>query len=560
MRGYVRRLLSSKGYEVESVADGQAALEAVRKHQPDLVLSDVMMPHLDGFELLQALRDDPSTRTIPVILLSARAGEESRVEGLEHGADDYLIKPFSARELLARVHSQLELTCLRQTNEERVSGILNSLTEGFHLIDAAGCFAYFNTAARGMFAEQGIDPDALIGKHVFDAFPDARELPAACGLQRTLTECVPTVTEDFYMPWGRWFAARHYPTTDGGVSTFFQDITERKQAESLLLEQKHLMERIISGDPLDEILTELCLAVPKLNPRTRACVLLADGQHKRISGSITPDVVPEFGAALQNVPINDLCIGTCGEAMYSGKPIICADMTKDERWSKMWRDLCLSCGIFAGYSEPILGADGLPIALFVLCFAEPHQSDAWENEAPRSKLRGITALKHSELPEIVVRLPLPLHIPFDGLPVCPFPYRGHIIPVGPKLPAPQNPLHRRLSAKDLSRRDALDYLHNPARSHFRMRTAEQMDMILVRPNRVHFDRKPFRNLSSRLLDNRRHHLIEQRSSIFHGKDNVVMDLPRTVSALSNCFVPLVRHTPEGTRKDCPRSKLRGITS
>src|SRR6185437_12859372 len=108
--------------------------------------------------------------------------------------------------------------------------------------------------------------------------------------------------------------------------------------------------------------------------------------------------------------------------------------------------------------------------------------DLWAIEAPRSKLRGITELKHSELPEIVVRLPLPLHIPFDGLPVCPFPYRGHIIPVGPKLPAPQDPLHRRLSAKDLSRRDALEYLHNPARSHFRMRTAEQMDVILVRPN------------------------------------------------------------------------------
>src|SRR6185437_5475903 len=129
----------------------------------------------------------------------------------------------------------------------------------------------------------------------------------------------------------------------------------------------------------------------------------------------------------------------------------------------------------------------------------------FENEAPRSKLRGITELKHSELPEIVVRLPLPLHIPFDGLPVCPFPYRGHIIPVGPKLPAPQDPLHRRLSAKDLSRRDALEYLHNPARSHFRMRTAEQMDVILVRPNRFHFDRKPFRNLSSRLLANPRHY-------------------------------------------------------
>ena len=84
------------------------------------------------------------------------------------------------------------------------------------------------------------------------------------------------------------------------------------------------------------------------------------------------------------------------------------------------------------------------------------------NEAPRSKLRGIIELIHSELPEIFLRLPLPLHIPFDGLPVCPFPYRGHIVPIAPKLPAPQYPLHRRLSAKNLPRRDALEYLHNPA--------------------------------------------------------------------------------------------------
>ena len=93
-----------------------------------------------------------------------------------------------------------------------------------------------------------------------------------------------------------------------------------------------------------------------------------------------------------------------------------------------------------------------------------------------------------------------------------------------------------------------------------MRTAEQMDVILVRPNRFHLDRKPFRDLGRRLLDNRRHHLIQQRFPVFHGKDNMVVDLPRTVRSLSDCLVPLVRHTPEGTRKDYPRSKLRGITS
>jgi len=93
-----------------------------------------------------------------------------------------------------------------------------------------------------------------------------------------------------------------------------------------------------------------------------------------------------------------------------------------------------------------------------------------------------------------------------------------------------------------------------------MRTAEQMDVILVRPNRFHLDRKPFRDLGSRFLDNLRHHLIQQRLPVFHGKDNVVVDLPRTVCSLSDCLVPLVRQTPEGNRKDCPRSKLRRITS
>jgi hypothetical protein len=169
-------------------------------------------------------------------------------------------------------------------------------------------------------------------------------------------------------------------------------------------------------------------------------------------------------------------------------------------------------------------------------------------------------LPHSELPEIFLRLPLPLHIPFDNLPVCPFPYRSHIVPVGPKLPTPQDPLHRRLSAKNLARRDALEDLYTPAWSHFRMRTAEQVDVILVGPNGFHLDRKPFRNLNRRLPDNRRHHLIQQRLPGFHGKHKMVVDLPRTVRSLSNCLLPLVRHTPEGTRKDCPRSKLRGITS
>ena len=113
MRDYLARLLSTR-WRVEVAEDGQAALASARNQPPDLVLSDVMMPKLDGFGLLRELRAHPRTSHIPVVLLSARAGEEAVLEGLDTGADDYLVKPFAARELLARVQTHLDLANLRR--------------------------------------------------------------------------------------------------------------------------------------------------------------------------------------------------------------------------------------------------------------------------------------------------------------------------------------------------------------------------------------------------------------------------------------------------------------
>jgi signal transduction histidine kinase len=121
MREYVTRTLGAH-WTVEAVTDGERALAAVREHPPDVVVADVMMPNLDGFGLLRALRATPTTAGVPVLLLSARAGEEARVEGLDAGADDYLVKPFSARELVARVRVLLEhrslATALAAANQD----------------------------------------------------------------------------------------------------------------------------------------------------------------------------------------------------------------------------------------------------------------------------------------------------------------------------------------------------------------------------------------------------------------------------------------------------------
>ncbi|MGN9813558.1 ATP-binding protein [Micromonospora sp. BQ11] len=107
MRAYLVRLLTGQGWQVETVGDGQAALAAIHRDPPDLVLTDVMMPDVDGFELVRRLRDEPSTRTLPIVVLSARAGGDASIAGLDLGADDYVIKPFATAELIARVRAVL---------------------------------------------------------------------------------------------------------------------------------------------------------------------------------------------------------------------------------------------------------------------------------------------------------------------------------------------------------------------------------------------------------------------------------------------------------------------
>ena len=130
MRDYIVRLLGSR-HNCQAVADGDAALAAIRAQRPDLLLTDIMMPRLDGFGLIKAVREDAELRDMPIIVLSARAGEEARVEGLTAGADDYLVKPFSAREMIARIDGALAMARVRRTmgealrEEARLLEILN---------------------------------------------------------------------------------------------------------------------------------------------------------------------------------------------------------------------------------------------------------------------------------------------------------------------------------------------------------------------------------------------------------------------------------------------------
>ncbi|HLO47021.1 MAG TPA: response regulator, partial [Kamptonema sp.] len=247
MRDYVKRILS-KNYEVVAVRDGAAALAAIDKQLPDLVLTDVMMPVVDGFELLRQIRTEPRTKEIPVILLSARAGEESKIEGLETGADDYLIKPFSARELIARVRTTLEMALLRRESarrdrelraeaefaKERLEAVLASISDGFVVFDAQWRYTYVNDRIVEIL---GKSKEELLGKCIWDLFPDLVSTEYYPQLHRASQENASIQFEAFYPPWNRWYENRIYPLQDQ-LSMCVADITERKQAQEALRESE----------------------------------------------------------------------------------------------------------------------------------------------------------------------------------------------------------------------------------------------------------------------------------------------------------------------------------
>ncbi|MFW9262339.1 ATP-binding protein [Nostoc sp. CALU 546] len=265
MRDYVKRLLSQH-YEVESVSDGLTALNSVRGRVPDLVLTDVMMPGLDGFGLLQELRSDPQMQKIPIILLSARAGEEARVEGLEAGADDYLIKPFSARELLARVEAALKMARLRQEAMEReqelrieaevakahLETVIAGIQDQFFVLDRDWRYTFVNDQVTEIV---GFSKEELLGRIIWEVFPDMVNSEFYTQVQRAMSTtgyayAQQTVVqfEYFYPTWQRWLENRVYPFAEG-VSIFVTDISDRKQAEKALRESEEKFRNMADNAP-----------------------------------------------------------------------------------------------------------------------------------------------------------------------------------------------------------------------------------------------------------------------------------------------------------------------
>ncbi len=272
MRAYIGRLLGAH-WDVETVEDGNAAIEAIRRNRPDLVVTDAMMPGLDGFGLLQAIRKDPDLRDLPVIMLSARAGEEARIEGLDAGADYYLTKPFVARELVAQVNANLTLARVRseaardlRASEEALrrrttqfETLLNEAPLGVYLVDADFKIQAVNPTARPVF---GDIPDLIgrdFGEVIHILWPEEYAEEVVRLFRQTLETGEPFVAPE-HIEERRDRKVREYyewrinriplPADRYGVVCYFRDISAqvraRQQRELLINELNHRVKNTLA--------------------------------------------------------------------------------------------------------------------------------------------------------------------------------------------------------------------------------------------------------------------------------------------------------------------------
>ena len=258
MRAYIQRLLERR-FTIVTARDGQEALDYLRKSPVDLLLTDIMMPRLDGFALLSQIRADAALRDLPVVLLSAHAGDEAKIEGLDVGADDYLVKPFSARELLARVTTHLSLAKTRReahaavhVADRRFRVALESANIGFALLKSLRSpagelqdFEYVDLNSAGARLI-GRPLNELVGHRIGAVFPGVWNTPGLFDLYSSIVNSGDPKQMDVAADTigvGRWFqvAATRF---DDGLAVWFTDITDRQNITLALEKSRQELQRV----------------------------------------------------------------------------------------------------------------------------------------------------------------------------------------------------------------------------------------------------------------------------------------------------------------------------
>jgi PAS domain S-box-containing protein len=261
----------SDDYLVDTAGNGNEALLAVLRAKPALVVTDIVMPDMDGVELLKTLRQTPNTRSIPVLLISGRAADDYRIEGFEEGADGFLGKPYTERELRALIGSMLRSSRIRtdaagrearELAEQKAvlerATLLESITDAFFALDRQWRHTYVNQRALDYYNMKRAD---LLGRSLWEVFPDMQDTIFESQFRLALREQRSVAFEILAPVMERWLEVRAYPTPQG-LAVNFRDISRRKKAEAEL--QRALVELNAREEQLRESQLQLALEVDSM--------------------------------------------------------------------------------------------------------------------------------------------------------------------------------------------------------------------------------------------------------------------------------------------------------
>lgn len=394
MRDYLVRML--EGYwHVTTVADGTAALDAARSERPELILADVMMPRRDGFSLLRAIRDDKTLRRTAVVFLTARAGEEATIEGLLAGADDYLAKPFSGRELVARLSAAIERSradaALRES-EGRFRALVKASSDVVYRM-SPDWTEMRRLEGRG-FLSDSIQPST---NWMTGYIPPEEQAMVQAAIRRAV------VTRSTFELEHRvlrrdgslgWTLSRALPVFDdaGHITEWLgtaSDVTERKLAEIALREstgrlrrsqiwvsaQKEAFEAAMNGGSLETSLGVLIRTlIAQAEDERRCAFYIADGKHLRHIVGMSED----YARRVEGFQISPESLAD-GLAVATGMPVVTPDVLEEPRW-RPWRWLALEFGYRGCWSFPVETSDGRLVGSLAMYFAEPREPSAVDLE------------------------------------------------------------------------------------------------------------------------------------------------------------------------------------
>ena len=410
MRDYVGRLLAPL-CDVEGCPDGETALAAVRREPPDLVLADVMMPRLDGFGLIRMLRADERTRFIPVVLVSARAGEEARVEGLQAGAEDYLVKPFSARELVARVETHVKLARVRRESAaalryrvRQFETLLNVAPLGVYLINANFCVAQVNPIALQIF---GNVPGGVFGRDFSQIIHLLWDRNHAEEIERIFRHTLAT-GESYFTPERAEFRIDRNVTEyyewrldritlpDGcyGLVCYFRDVSQQVQARKLIEENRDALreseKRAVAdleamtslqevgnycsrpGSDFHQCLDKILNAAIAITSADKGNIQLFDARSGILKIAAQRGFDRAFLDFFAEAGRNESA--AYGGAVHAAHRVVIEDITR----SHMFREqaslrVLLDAGVRAVQLSPLNASDGSVLGMISTHFAHPHR-------------------------------------------------------------------------------------------------------------------------------------------------------------------------------------------